>query len=168
MPGRADRRRTIVCGGSRRLGQRRAEVRPAGAPRGRGQSRGRRRRRACSWGEVPAGCRLDLHAQRRLLCRCITVALPLHYRYSGWTCVPKASAIGDFGGGSLERLRPWLGPQWPGPILGECRAARGRQARSEEVQELSWGRGETFDVGAGRRCVVRAWRVAAREARLVG
>ena len=52
----------------------------------------------------------------------------------------KRGEIGDFGGGSLEHLRPWQGSRRPGPW--ECRAARGRQARPEEVQESSWGTAE--------------------------
>ena len=51
----------------------------------------------------------------------------------------EAGEIGEFGGGSLEQPRPWLGPHWLGPLPWECRAARGHQARPEEVQEPSSG-----------------------------
>ena len=62
----------------------------------------------------------------------------------------KRSEIGDFGGGSLEPLRRWLGAQWPGwassgwtpsgwASLWEYRAAQSRQARPEEARGASWG-----------------------------
>ena len=40
----------------------------------------------------------------------------------------KGSEIGDFGGGELEQLRPWLGSQWPGATLGvpSCQGATRR------------------------------------------
>ena len=49
-------------------------------------------------------------------------------------CRVKRSRIGDFRGGSLEQLRPWLGPGPP----WDCRAAQSHQACPEEAQGASW------------------------------
>ena len=61
---------------------------------------------------------------------------------SSKVCLPGLNAVkwATFEGGSLEQRRPWLGshPTGPGPTW-ECRAARGHQARPEEVREPSWG-----------------------------
>ena len=35
---------------------------------------------------------------------------------SAW--VAKGSDMSDFGGSSLEQLRPWVGSRWLGPTLG--------------------------------------------------
>ena len=55
------------------------------------------------------------------------------------TYIFKGGGIGDFGGSSLEQLRPWQASQWPGPLPWEGRAARSCQARREERQETSSG-----------------------------
>ena len=62
---------------------------------------------------------------------------------------PKASGIGDFGGGSFEH--PWQWPGAPGPGLSarECRSAQSRQARPEAAREPSSG---TAEVGALLAC----------------
>ena len=51
----------------------------------------------------------------------------------------KGSGMGDFGGGSPERLRPWLGSQRPGLALGSAELQGAHQARPEEAQGLGWG-----------------------------
>ena len=83
------------------------------------------------------------------------VALYEHTMGPPWNCGPteaqyllaspclngqsKAVKTGDFGGGWLEHLRPWLGRPVAWPLPRECRAARSRQARPEEAQEPSLG-----------------------------
>ena len=75
--------------------------------------------------------------RRTLYTRCtstLTLArLTPHERK--WTWRANGGDIGGLGGGSLEHPRPWLGAQWAGLSLWECRAAQSRQARPEEAQE---------------------------------
>ena len=61
------------------------------------------------------------------------------YRWSTW--IAKGGAIGGLGGGGLEqpgqRLGCDMGGQWARRFPWACRAALGRQARSEEAHEPS-------------------------------
>ena len=65
----------------------------------------------------------------------------------------KGGEIGDFGGSSLERPRPWLGSHWPGPTPGvpelygaARRALRSRRGRAGALPRAGQSR---FDRAGG-------------------